>query len=349
MTEPPPHAPPEPTPVAKPKIKKPPVLFSKTQKIVKQITEQVDGVFITYWHAPAGSVCQNDVLGLFEVLERLGPQERIYLYIKSGGGDGMASLRIVNLLRRYTKRLVAMLSLECASAATMIALGADEIQMGPLAYLTAVDTSLVHELSPVDVRNRRVRVSLDELTRFVELWRRYQPEDKDRQVNPYEALTNHVHPLVVGAVERSSSLSVKLCTEILSFHVGDRERAEEVAVHLNESYPAHRFPILMQEAQRIGLAASDLSPELNARLLDLHVLYSEMGQQAITDVDPDNYHNNEIVNIIEADGIQVFYQNDKDWHFSGSEKQWIGMNDKSSWRKIERVGNKVKRSVFHIR
>ena len=36
--------------------------------------------------------------------------------------------------------------------------------MGPLAYLTAVDTSLTHELSPVDRGNDRVSVSLDELT-----------------------------------------------------------------------------------------------------------------------------------------------------------------------------------------
>jgi hypothetical protein len=35
----------------------------------------------------------------------------------------------------------------------MIALGADEIHMGPLAFLTAVDTSLRHELSPTDIDN----------------------------------------------------------------------------------------------------------------------------------------------------------------------------------------------------
>lgn len=338
----------------KPKVKKPPVLFAKTQRIVREISSEIEGTFITYWTGPSGSVCQNDVLGFFEVLERIGNQENVHIFIKSNGGDGMASLRIVNLLRRYTGQLVAQLPLECASAATMIALGADEIQMGPLAYLTAVDTSIVHDLSPVDVHKRRVRVSLEELTRFVHLWQSHNPVseesgEKDTKVNPYSSLMEHVHPLVIGAAERSSSLSVKLCTEILAFHLGDRDKAGSIALHLNEAYPAHRFPILRREAERIGLNATELSPKLNAMLLDLHELYSEMGQQAVTDYDADNYHNNEIVNIIESDGIQVYYQNDKDWHFSTNENRWITMNDNSSWRKIEQVGARTRRSVFHIR
>ena len=336
-----------------PKLKKPPVLFTKTQKIIKAISAQIDGTFLSYWHSPGGNVCHNDVMGFFELLSRIGSQDRITLFIKSGGGNGTASLRIVNLLRRYTKQLTALLPLECASAATMIALGTDEIQMGPLAYLTAVDTSIIHSLSPTNQHHERVRVSNDELNRVVKLWLQHvgkaDSEDRPDAANPYSALLPFVHPLVIGAVDRSSSLSVKLCTEILSFHMKDKKKAEQISIQLNSAYPAHNYPILQQEACRVGLNATELEPKLNSMLLDLHELYSEMGQQAITDYDEKRYHNNEIVNIIESDGIQVYYQNDKDWHFSTTENRWIAMNDNSSWRKIERAGNKTVRSVIHIR
>ncbi|MCA9562040.1 MAG: hypothetical protein KC561_01060 [Myxococcales bacterium] len=344
-----PEAPPEQMLTAAPELRKPPLLFSKTQPIINKIAEHVQGTVITYWHSPGGSVCQNDVMGLYEILEGVGKRETTYLFIKSAGGDGMASLRIVNLLRRYTDRLITLLPLECASAATMIALGSDEIRMGPLAYLTAVDTSIVHELSPTNDVNRRVRVGLDELRRFVQLWRTYSDTSEEDDGNPYGALLQHVHPLVIGAVDRSSSLSVKLCTEILDFHLDDRAKAAKIAESLNADYPAHSFPILEREAKRIGLNACSLDPTLNMLLLDLNELYSEMGQQAITDFDADNYHNNEILNIIESTNVQVYYQNDKDFHFSNSERRWIAMNDNSSWRKIERVGKRTKRSVFHIR
>jgi len=82
----------------------------------------------------------------------------------------------------------------------MIALGADGIQMGPTAYLTAVDTSLNHALSPVDRDNDRVSVSLNELQRVIRLWREQQGDVPE---NAYKALFQYVHPLVIGAVDRA--------------------------------------------------------------------------------------------------------------------------------------------------
>lgn len=331
----------------KPKLKKPPILFSKTQRIVRAIAEETDGTFLSYWNSTSGSVCHNDVMGFYEVLQRIGHQDALHLFIKSDGGDGTASLRIVNLLRRYAEHVVAQLPLECASAATMVALGADEIQMGPLAFLTAVDTSITHDLSPMDVHNRRVSVSQDELNRVVKLW--HDEAEAGDGKNPFSALFPHVHPLVIGAVDRSSSLSVKLCTEILGFHLTDKSRAEEISIHLNSSYPAHDYPIVLQEARRVGLKVHELDPKLNQMLLDLHGLYSEMGQSAVTDFDETNYHNNEILNIIESVGIQVYYQTDKDWHYRKEERRWVPLNDESSWRKLEKVGTKTVSSVIHIR
>jgi hypothetical protein len=339
---------------SKPKIKKPPVLFPKTQRIVQSIAKKTGGVFICYWNSPDGSVCQNDVQALYEVLEGMEGDRDFYLFLKSGGGDGTASLRIVNLLHRYANRIIALLPLECASAATMIALGANEIQMGPLAYLTAVDTSLTHDLSPVDLHNRLVSVSQDELNRIVSLWRQHSISNhgngSDETVqNPYSALFAHIHPLVIGALDRASSLSVKLCTEILGFHLENRQRAEEISIQLNAAYPAHNYPIIPKEARRIGINVADLDPELNNMLLDLHGLYSEMGQEAITDYDEQNQHNNEIVNIIESVGIQIYYQLDKDWHYRSEERRWVPLNDNSSWRKIQRVDGKTIHSTLHLR
>jgi hypothetical protein len=116
----------------------------------------------------------------------------------------------------------------------MLALGADEIPMGPMAFLTAVDTSFRHDLSPVTAENRRVSVSLDELSRVIRLW---QEQAKDDGQNPYQALFAHVHPLVIGGVDRSSSLSIMLCKEILSHHLSDAARAERIAKTLNEGRP----------------------------------------------------------------------------------------------------------------
>lgn len=326
------------------RIKKPPILFARSQKLIQRLEEALGTTVLTYWTSPAGSVCDSDVVALYEHCRHFST-ERIALFLKSDGGSGQASLRIINLLRQHTSKLEALVPLECASAATMIALGADEIQMGPLSFLTAIDTSLRHELSPVDVDNEQVSVSQDELGRVVRLWQDASRDD----ANPYQALFAHVHPLVVGAVDRVSSLSIRLCREILSYHMTDETVAERISQHLNSSYPSHNYPITLREAGRLGLQVKPLDPEVNNLLLELNSIYSEMGQKAVTDYDEHNYHNNEIANITESRGQLVYFQIDKDWHYRKEERRWDPMHDQSSWRKVERVGRTVKQSEMHIR
>lgn len=326
-------------------IKQPPVLFSKTQAVIEKISSKLGGPLISYWNNQRGSVCANDVIALYNILEKLGHHQTIYYFIKSNGGNGQAALRLVNLLRQHCDRLVALVPQECASAATMMAIGADEILMGPTAYLTAVDTSLNHALSPLDRDNDRVSVSLDELNRVIKRWR---DESSETNENPYQSLYQYVHPLVIGAVDRAESLSIMLCKELLSYHIADNSKALEIATVLNSKYPSHSYPILINEAKSIGLSVSEMPKEINSLLFELHLLYSEMGQRAETDFSEVSSHSNEILNIHESHGLQLFFQNDKDWFYRSDERRWITMNDNSSWQTVERIKGKIKKSILHL-
>src|SRR5882762_93210 len=207
---------------ARPALKNPPILFEKTQSVTRQIESKLGQRLLTYWNSPNGSICDNDVVGLYGILQSIGKIDRLSFFIKSDGGSGQVSLRMVNLLRQFVNHLTVLVPLACESAATMLALGADKIRMGPMAHLSAVDTSLTHDLSPIDRDNDRVSVSNDELLRVIRLW---GEQAKDSTANPYEALFPYVHPLVIGAVDRSSALSTRICEEILSYHMPDLDRA----------------------------------------------------------------------------------------------------------------------------
>lgn len=328
--------------------KAPPLLYEKTQRSLANLQRKVDGVLLTYWMSTSGSVCDNDVMALHEVLRHVGPQKHLTLFVKSDGGSGMAALRLVHLLRQHTRRLTVLAPLNCASAATMLALGADEIAMGPLSYLTAVDTSLEHDLSPVDHTNNLVPVSNDEVDRVIRLWKETVTR-RGEVVNPYTELYKYLHPLVIGALDRASSLSFKLCREILAYHMRDARKAARIAKRLNSSYPAHQYPITSREARSLGLRVVDLDPALDAELQALNLLYSEMGQRAITDYDEENHHDNEITNILECRGSQVFYQVEKDWHYRKEERRWVSINDLSSWYRATKRGRRIVRTKLHIR
>lgn len=75
---------------------------------------------ITYWNSPNGSICNNDVVGLYRILQTLGKARALSFFIKSDGGYGQASLRMVNLLRQFVERLTVLVPLECKSAATIL-------------------------------------------------------------------------------------------------------------------------------------------------------------------------------------------------------------------------------------
>ncbi len=326
-------------------IKAPPVLFDQTQQIINSLEKELDGTFLSYWVSENSRLTGQDVPALYELLGSTDQAKTLYVFMRSDGGSGIAALRMVHLLRQRASRIVALVPLDCASAATMLALGADEIHMGPVAYLSAIDTSITHFLSPVDKDNDLVSVSQNELERVHKLWEEHATE---RDGSPYSKLYDHIHPLVFGAVDRANSLSIQLTTEILSYHMEDLDKAKLVATHLNAAYPSHDFPITLKEASQLGLQVTPLKATWNEALLSLNKLYAEMAQLAYTDYDERNYHDNEILKVLEISGSQIFYQKDKDWHYRAEERKWIPMNDDSSWRRIDRRSGGVEESRFFL-
>jgi hypothetical protein len=188
----------------------------------------------------------------------------------------------------------------------------------------------------------------NELQRVIRLWRAEQGAGEAPPENAYKSLFPYVHPLVIGAVDRAESLSLRLCRELLAYHIVDADKVEAIATALNSNYPSHSYPILRDEAVKIGLRAERMRADVNALLLQLNACYSEMGQKATTDFDEAHAHSNEICNIWEAKGAQVYYQQDKDWFYRAEERRWITLNDNSGWRRIERVGKRIRRTALHV-
>jgi len=219
------------------KKRKPPLRTGQTQKLLTALQQKLGVPVLAYWTSTGGSICQNDVTAMSRLLMHEPPRKEVGLFLKSDGGNPEAALRLVHLLRQKFGRIILLAPFECASAATMVALGANEIHMGPTSYLTAVDSSLKHDLSPVDHHNSLVSVSQDEVMRILRLWK-----EQKTNTNPYPEIYKYLHPLVIGALDRSSSLSMRICQELLGYHVTSKARAARISKALNYDYPSHSYP-----------------------------------------------------------------------------------------------------------
>ena len=330
--------------ISKRAIRSSPVLTQRTQLVFKRLNQMLGYPCLAYWTSTGGSICQNDVMAMAQLLHEHKHDKKVGLFLKSDGGNPEAALRLVHLLRNAFGRVILFAPFECASAATMVAMGADEIHMGSTSFLTAVDTSLKHDLSPVDTRNNLVSVSQDEVMRILRMWKEQKTGD-----NPYAEVYKYLHPLVIGSLDRSSSLSIRICKELLSYHMKDVKKAERISRELNSAYPSHSYPITAREARRLGLTIRNIDPHVEGLLQELNKCYSTMSQSIVTDYDEFNNHSNEICNILERENLQIYYQVDKDWHYRKDERRWVTMNDKSDWHRVERAGQKWANTTFFIR
>ena len=153
---------------------------------------------------------------------------------------------------------------------------------------------------------------------------------------------------MIGAVDRAESLSIMLCRELLAYHIADEVRVERIASTLNSKYPSHSYPIMLDEALKIGLPAERMPADVNTLLLQLNAYYSEMGQKATTDFDEMRAHGNELQTLDSLAAALVRQDQEQDGHYASQVRRWITMNDHSSWRRIERVAGKTRRSLLHV-
>jgi hypothetical protein len=320
--------------------------MAETQRLIQSAEKLLDGPLISYWNSGSGGkiffYCAE---ALQVLLVDLPFSNNLYLCLTSNGGNGLASLRIANLLRCKCKKLIVLVPMRAESAATMLALAADEIHLAPHANLSPVDTSIQHSLCPVNQSNDQASVGQDELSRIVALWRK---ESKSEAVNPYAELWRYIHPLVIGAVDRANSLSLKLCETLLAYHMKDKALRKKIATALTGAYPAHDYPILFPEAKEIGIPVKKMEQDLENILASLQQYYVEAGELKRTDQDQDHHHDHEITTLAERGGKMVFFRNDRDWYYRSEERRWLPMHQRDSWYVGELRKGKTVERVLHI-
>lgn len=85
------------------------------------------------------SIDADDIPALGDALKSLGDVDVLYLVINSPGGDGTIAEKMIEMCRHYCDSFRVAVPNRAKSAATMVALGADEIVMGYPSELGPID------------------------------------------------------------------------------------------------------------------------------------------------------------------------------------------------------------------
>ena len=190
--------------------------------------------------------------------------EEIDLLIISNGGDPITAWRIMNILRERFKKISVLIPFVAYSAATLLALGADEIIMHPYSNLGPVDPQITAPRSTSGSSNA-LHFGSEDIRNYIEFIEHdFEITDSKYGVQALDNLLKEIGVLPIGIAKRSNQLLVTLGEKMLSMHMQDKQKIYSIAKTLNSSYFHHGYAVSRKEAKELGLSIADSNEEIEA-------------------------------------------------------------------------------------
>ncbi len=260
----------------------------------KQLIQQIEGLrksrVITYLtsdrQGPFNARIAMDVIPLIsKQLQTIGKIQNIDLFLYSAGGDTMVPWRLVSMIREYCDKFSALIPYKAHSAATMIALGADEIVMSNLSELSPIDPSTANVFNPPDPANpqNRIPISVEDVMAYFDLAKNKfgikGDEELSRIFAKFIESNPQIHPLALGNVNRIHNLIRILAKRLLKSHRKQlkEDEIEIIVDYFTEKLYSHQYLIGRKEAEEdLGIkTVMNANDVLSKAMTDLYEEYNK--------------------------------------------------------------------------
>lgn len=254
--------------------------YATRKGLLEKISEKRSRQIISYVTSIRPNMTCNmagdAIIPVIEQIELIPSEiKAVDFMIVSNGGDPITALRIMSLLRERFDKISVLLPYVAYSAATILALGADEIVMHPYSNLGPVDPQLTVTHNNEKGFRENLQFSSEDLRNYVEFIKSdIGITDQQHLVSAVAPLLKEVGTLPIGTAKRSQQLSLTLSEKMLGWHFSDSNKAKSIARALNSSYYHHGYAVGRKEAKEIGLPISIPDEELEILLWELWKDYS---------------------------------------------------------------------------
>jgi hypothetical protein len=190
-------------------------LNKKRQGILAELQRELGAPVMSYMANtmhPFSAIQLPDVDIIVNFAQHLSKEgKKLYLLLESLGGDGSVAEKLVMIFREaFPERFSVIVPNVAKSAATMLALGADELIMGPSSELGPIDPQLV--MATGNPQQPALIISARSIINFFERMKREISANADL-VNAYYPLARQLRPDLIemaeDAVEFSKSYAKK--------------------------------------------------------------------------------------------------------------------------------------------
>jgi hypothetical protein len=187
--------------------------------------------------------------------------------IASFGGDPMVAWRMMSLIRQRVDEVSVLVPQSAYSAATLLALGADEIVMHPNSHLGPIDMQIT-----TFTEGGPRSFSTEDISAFLGFVREsLLITDQEHLRKLFEITCKEVGSLGVGFTARSSKLAISLADRLLGMHIkNDPSGAKKKSIMdaLSGQFHSHAYPVSRDEALKIdGLPVNQARDQVLEELM----------------------------------------------------------------------------------
>lgn len=256
-------------------------------ELIKQLEEERGSSVLVFFCgdrsiAPA-NIAGDSIRPLYDHLLALRSKykkiDKLDLYLYSIGGRLEIPWRIATMLREFGKSISVIIPYKAYSAATLIALGADQILMGQKGELGPIDPSLsvvVPEGAPAP--QLPPEIGVEDISSYISFVKeRAGLTDQHALAQAVGILADKLTPPLLGQIERAHSHIRVVARKLLSLCQPPLEerRASAIVDALAEKIYLHGHGIGRIEAKEIGLQIQESNDRLEDLMWKLFLHYED--------------------------------------------------------------------------
>lgn len=191
------------------------------------------------------------------LLNKISENDTIDLFIYSRGGDSDVPWALVSMIREYIPNgsFNVIIPYKAHSAATVIALGADQIIMTKKGELGPIDATTIGPHNPYDeVTKQKKPISVEDVNGFFNLVEKLDIEKNKLEL--INILTQKIDPLALGTVNRILEQTKLVATRLLETRKEklSKDEIENIVKRVSSEIYSHRHAINRTEARNyLGL------------------------------------------------------------------------------------------------
>lgn len=229
-------------------------------------------VYVTSTRAGVQAQMAGDVVREFvDQIEATSTGGNVDILIHSTGGDALAAWKLMSMLRERFSNVCVLVPYMAFSAATIFALGADEVVMHPHASLGPIDPQITIKGPDGNLR----RFSFEDVGAFLRfVTGEVKLTEQAHLSTVTEKLFSVVDPVSVGAAKRASELATDVGERLLQMHMKktkERGKARKIAEALNKSFFAHGDAVSRSRARELQLRVAKDNPKLERLLWEAYL------------------------------------------------------------------------------